>query len=313
MVWTIERRHLQHAERWVQRVLEDTPFVEATGLGDDVWLKLELEQPTQSFKVRGAVSAVAGLRPAALRRGVVTASGGNHGLGLAWAARRFGAPALVYASALAPRVKVHRMEALGARVQVVGGGFHDAERAARADASGALYVSAFDDPYVAAGNGGTLAVEVGERWRDATLVIPVGGGGLLSGALAANHLYGLGLRIVGVQTTATSAMADSLKAGAPVIDPPTTPTLAEGLEGGISESTFRYAATFGARVEVCSEDDVRAAIRWAHEELGLTVEGSAATTLAWARRERPGESAVVLVLTGANLDPARRLEILRGS
>lgn len=284
-------------------------------LGFELWYKLELENPTGSFKLRGAYNVLAGMSPDERSRGVVASSAGNHGLGVAYAARTFSAPASIYVPANAPRVKKDGIRALGASVN---------DDAPDYDAAMALALAhareqqiRFINPCLGldllAGQG-TVALEVLTQLPGlATMVVPVGGGGLLGGTAALLRKDAPGVRIIGVQSEATAAMTLSLKAGR-VVEIPSLPTLADGLAGQIDQDGLeigRYAAD--AMVPV-SEDEVAESIVWARKHLGLLVEGAGAVGMAAVRYGHiPSLTGpVVVILSGGNLDESRFNQLLDG-
>lgn len=306
--WIVEERHLAAAAAVVGAHARRTPLIALEALGPGAFAKLETEQETGSFKLRGALAALAALEPAARAGGVVTASAGNHGYGLARAGAILAVPVTVYVSRAAPAVKREGIERAGARVVVVDEiGYDDVEAAARegAIARGLPFVSPFDDPHVAAGNGGTIGLELLEALPSLrTVVTPVGGGGLAAGLLAAFASRGASVRVAGVQSEACPAMVRSLALGRALTRFAGAPTLAEGLEGGVSEATF-LAARGLWRMESVTEEAIASAMRFAARELSLPLEGSAAVGLAWALA-RAGDAEVerplVLILTGRNVD-----------
>lgn len=307
----IEAHHLEGARATIARFLSPSPLRRASlgAAGRDVWLKLESEQPTGSFKVRGALARMAMLDDAERARGVIAASAGNHGMGVAWAGRELGVACTVYVPRGVPRVKRDGIAALGARVVVTGHqGYDDTEAEAQRAAAteGAIFVSPYDDPWVAAGNGGTVGLEVLAAMPDcATIVAPVGGGGLIVG-LGAARRGGRHPAIVGVQSEASPAMARSFELGTALERFRGGPTLAEGLEGGVSARIFAAAREVLDGVELVREDEIAEAMRAAREELDLVIEGSAAVALAWMRRPTThpamATGPTVIVITGRNVD-----------
>ncbi len=206
----------------LQGIVRRTPLERSDALseisGTGVHLKLEGLQRTGSFKLRGACNFIAQLSPDERARGLVTASAGNHGLGVALAARLLGARAVVYVPQDAPEVKRRRIARHGAELRRVPGGYDEAHAAAEAFAaeSGAVFVHAFSDPAVVAGQG-TVGLEIFEDLPGVrTLVVPVGGGGLIGGIGIVARALGNGTRVIGVQTHETSAVHASLAAGRPV-------------------------------------------------------------------------------------------------
>ena len=300
-----------------------TPCVRSSWLsrvtGHDVWLKLESLQPTHSFKVRGAVHAVA-RRAAVAPRGFVTASAGNHGAALAYAARAAGVPVTVFAPSTAPGTKRDKIRGLGARLIDTCANYDDAEHAAVAHAAetGAVFVSPYNDPDVVCGQG-TMALEILEDVaRCDAIVVPVGGGGLASGVALAVAGVQPRVDVFGIEPAVNPAFTEALRAGAittiPVVD-----TVADGLGGNMQEGsiTFGLVRDFGVAISLAPEDAIAHAIGdlAAHEH--LLAEGAAATAVAGLLGGAvPGTGrTVVVVLTGANIDLARLRQVIdaRGS
>lgn len=307
--WRIESFHLDHARRVVAKHAVRTPLVHAPKIHQRLWLKLETVQHTGSFKVRGALSRIASLGPDERDLGVIGASAGNHGLGLAWAGARLCVPVRVVVPRSAPAVKREGIAALGAELRVAPvEGYDEAEHAARREAQrgGRVFVSSYDDPWVAAGNGGTLGLEILEDRPDAELIVaPVGGGGLMAGLGAARRATGAEARLIGVQSDTSPTMARSLELGYAIESFCGPPTLAEGLEGGVSATAFARVREVVERVDLVTEEEIAHAMLHARDVLGFVVEGSAATTLAWAARwldSEPGTGPAVAVITGRNVD-----------
>src|SRR5262245_48384117 len=249
------------AER-VRRLTRVTPLVPAPALGRrtgaDVWLKLENLQRTGSFKLRGAAARLAALAAEAAGgrpKRIVAASAGNHGLGVALAASAFGIDATVLVSAQTPEVKRAGIAALGAKVQVAGATYDEAEAVARQQAAAdpdLVFVSAFDDDHVIAGNGGLLAREILAQLPDVqAIVVPVGGGGLAGGVGV--EVVPRGIKVLGVSPEANCAMRRSLDEGRAYPTYEGRPTLAEGLEGAVSERTFAMARDYFPDIALVSE------------------------------------------------------------
>ncbi|MEC7524431.1 MAG: pyridoxal-phosphate dependent enzyme [Myxococcota bacterium] len=308
-VWEIESWQLTRAAEVVARHARRTPLVAAPSLGEGVHLKLESEQDTGSFKLRGALAALDALDPETRARGVVTASAGNHGYGIARAGKLLGVPVTVFCASATPAVKRDGIARYGATLVLVDGRSYDAVEArakAAAEEAGKRFVSPFDDPWVAAGNGGTLGLEILDALPEArTVVAPVGGGGLVAGLAAARAQRGATFRLIGVQSEACPAMVESLDRGEPLLAYEGAETLAEGLEGGVSAATYAIARDALHRMEAVPEADIADAMRFAKRELGLSLEGSAAVTLAWIRAQASLETPLVAVVSGGNVDPAR--------
>lgn len=275
-----------------------TPLLFAPPLG--CWLKLESLQRTGSFKLRGAARKLLHLpRPG----GVVTASAGNHGQGVALAARHLGLAATVVVPRLCPSVKREAIAHLGAEVRVEGEHYEAAEEAARtlAAARGLPFVSPFDDDEVIAGNGGWVGRELIEQHPGLKRVVaPVGGGGLVAGLLEALPA----IEVVGVQPCANCAMYDSLAIGRALVRYEGGPTLCEGLEGPVAERTYAVARARRLAITRVDEEAILLAVGYCWRVLGLAVEPSAAVTTAAVRQGLlTVDDATALVITGGNVDP----------
>ncbi|MGH7635931.1 MAG: threonine ammonia-lyase, partial [Gemmatimonadaceae bacterium] len=272
--------------------------------GMSVYLKCECEQITGAFKLRGAFNTIALLSDEERRKGVVTSSAGNHGMGLAWAARHFGVQATVFVPATAPRVKRDGIAALGATVNAQAAHYDEALDLATAFAAehGSTHVHPERGDPLLAGQG-TIALEIIEELPDlATFVVPVGGGGLLGGCAALLDAVAPQIRIVGTQSDQTAAMARSLEAGR-IVPVPVAPTLADGLAGAIEETGFETGRRVLDDMITVTEDEIAAAIAWLWREEGLVVEGSGAVGVAALRSgyRPPVDGDVAVVLTGGNI------------
>lgn len=277
-----------------------------------VALKLECVQRTGSFKIRGALNALMRLGPASAGpTHVVTASAGNHGRAIALAAATLGMQATVFAPRDAPKTKLTAIRRLGAQLRLESS-YDDAERAARTFAreEGVPFVSPYNDPDVIAG-AGTVALEVFEAESSpATIVVPVGGGGLISGVAIATKSIAPGVRIVGVEAAASCAMSTSLRAGCiTAIEPQAT--LADGLAGNLEPGTitFEIVRRDVDEIVTVSEEEIARAMRGLLAQEHLVVEGAGAAAVAaiLAGRVRPAGTAVAL-LTGANIDQGRLID-----
>ena len=285
-----------------------TPVLEpgtgALGLDLPVVLKLELLQHTGSFKPRGAFSRM--LAAAVPSSGVIAASGGNFGLAVAFAARELGHAAEVFVPETSPPVKAERIRAQGAEVRVIPGYYADALEACerRAADTGALFMHAYDQPEVVAGQG-TIGAELNEQAPGAdTVLVAVGGGGLIGGIAA---WYAGDVRVVGVEPEACPTLTQALAAGRPV-DAPVGGVAADSLgpkrAGAIATEIARRHVD---RVLLVPDEAIVEAQRRLWNEVRLIVEPGGAAALAalvsGAYRPERGERVVVLVC-GANADPA---------
>jgi threonine dehydratase len=311
---------IERVREAVSRHTRRTPLLRSERLsaraGGDVYLKCENLQATGSFKIRGAVAALSEMAPEARARGVVAASAGNHGLGLARAASIFATPCTVVVPRSAPRVKTDGIAALGARVLRSPHDGYDATLSwtlDRADELGGTFVSAFEDPAIMAGNGGTTFLEVQDELPDPDLVIaPCGGGGLSVGMGVAARARSPHTRIVGVNTDASPGMWLSRRDGRAHLTVESKPTIAEGLEGGVGERSFALGRTFIDDVILVREATLRRAVVDVLRREHLVVEGSGAAGVAAILDgvvDVAGGRAVV-ILTGGNIDPPLLAELL---
>jgi threonine dehydratase len=293
--------------------LEPSPLVPLGALH----LKAEYQQPTGSFKVRGALVALSRTAERSPPPPLVAASAGNHGLGVAWAAARLGLHATVVIPRDCPAVKADELRRL-TRVHVAPhDGYDAAERLARqvAAETGAVFLSPFDDTWIMAGNGGTLALELLAQRPDlGTLIVPVGGGGLLSGLLVVLAHRAPHVEVVAVQSEASPAFVQSLADRRCHTTWPAAETLAEGLEGGAGERSVLLALEHGITALAVPEHAIAAAMVRLTDALGAPIEGSAAVVEA-AREEGLLERCPppwVGVLTGGNVSMST-IDRLRGA
>jgi threonine dehydratase len=288
-----------------------TPLVESASLslraGVPVYLKLETVQPTGSFKVRGATNTLAQMAAEGVTK-VVTASTGNHGRALAYAARALGIEAAVCMSSLVPTNKVDAVAALGARVVIVGRSQDDAQVEALRLASdeGYAFVPPFDDVRVIAGQA-TIGLEIVEALPDAaTLVVPLSGGGLFSGVAFAAKTIRPDLCAIGVTMARGAAMHESLAAGRPIAVEEVA-TLADSLGGGIgldNRYTFAMTHDLADDIVLLDEPSIARGIVHAYRAERLVVEGAAAVGIAAVLDGRiPVKNGpIVIVVSGANID-----------
>ena len=305
------------ADRRLRGVVVHTPLVRSDALstvaGTDVYLKCENLQRTGSFKLRGAYNALATLSPYARARGIVASSAGNHGLGVAYSAKVLGMRALIFVPASAPAVKRDGIVALGAEVDETQPHYDEAHAAAVAytHAHEMTFVNPCAGVPLLAGQG-TVALEIVEDLPDVeTVIVPVGGGGLVGGMASLLKRMLPSVRIVGVQSDRTNAMAISLEAGERVeID--VQPTLADGLSGQIDDEGLAIGRFAIDEMRVVTEDDLASAIAWVAREHDMRVEGSGACGVAALLRAEPRTFAgpIAVVLSGGNIDEARWRAIL---
>jgi threonine dehydratase len=275
--------------------------------GAPVWLKLESTQTTGSFKIRGAASRMLALFETEKRRGVVAVSSGNHGRAVARVAADLGLVATVCLSSRVPAMKADAIRALGARVIVAGPTQDDAEAAALALAAGGVtYIHPFDDPLVIAGQG-TVGLELLEQLPQAeTVVVPLSGGGLISGIGVVLKALLPSVRLVGVSQDRGPAMHLSLAAGH-LVEVVEEDTLADALAGGLgaeNHHSFDMCRQLVDETLLVSEEEIAAAMAALFAKEGLVVEGGGAVGVAvlMAGKVELGGDTVV-VISGGNVDP----------
>ena len=311
---------VQAARERITGKVHQTPLMPATRIGAphgiSLSLKCESLQKTGSFKVRGALNALLMLDDDARRRGVITVSAGNHAQAVAYAAAVTGVKATVVMPLTAQRLKVEASRGYGA--QVVQHGASSIETFAHARElereRGLVFVHPFDDVPVAAG-AGTIAFEILEASEVDVLVVPVGGGGLLSGIATVARTRSPRTRIVGVEPVGAAVMRKSLDEGKPArlerID-----TIADGLTAPMAgELTFPTIQKLVDDVVLVSDDEIRAAMREVLVSAKLVAEPAAAAGIAAVMEGRVGAKKgdrVVAVLSGGNVDLSRLAEIAAG-
>jgi threonine dehydratase len=296
-----------------------TPLVRLTSITDAVaYLKPESLQPIGSFKLRGAYNAVAQLSEAERRRGVITYSSGNHGQGVAYAARAFGIPAIIVMPSNAPQIKRDATTALGA--QIVDVGPASSERRERAEALAAEHgyaiIPPYDDPGIIAGQG-TCGLEILADCPDVDLVLaPVGGGGLLSGVAAAIRQQRPECHVVGVEPELAGDAAASLRQGRIVqyTAEQTTRTIADGLRTqSLGTLNFAHIQRYVERVITVTEYEIEQAMRRIVWDARLIAEPSGAVATAallFHRQELPQHRTAVAIISGGNAEAATLLRVL---
>jgi threonine dehydratase len=288
-------------------VIQRTPCVRSaplTARADvDAFLKWENLQTTGSFKLRGAFNALLTMSPEARRRGVVVSSAGNHGLGIAYAARSLGMRARVFLPQTAPAVKRNGIAALGAEVDSTQPDYDAAHVAAVAysERERMTFVSPCTGQPLLAGQG-TVALEILEDLPAVrTLVVPVGGGGLAGGIAVLVRAVAPHVRIVGVQSVLTNAMAASLTSGRRT-SIAVEPTLADGLAGQVDDEGVLIGRFALDEIVVVTEAQIAEAMRWLSHTHEARVEGAGAVGVAAMMTRGGWEGPVVAVVSGGNVD-----------
>ena len=301
---------VRHAETAIAGAIGKTPLVRASALsaaaGCEVWLKLETQHPTGSFKERGALNKLLTLNANERGAGVVAMSAGNHAQGVAYHARRLGIPATIVMPEGTPFTKIDRTENLGATVVLEGDNLVAARQAADrlARDKGLVPVHPYDDPAVIAGQG-SIGLEIfADRPALDALIVPIGGGGLISGIAVAAKALHPAIEIVGVQSALYPAMKDLL-AGKPPDPDPSGATLAEGI--AVKEPGLLTRQIVGALVsDILTVRDaaIEAAIEHLVDREKLVAEGAGAAGVAalLGNAERFRGKRVAIVITGGNID-----------
>lgn len=273
--------------------------------GCHVHIKVESIQPIRAFKVRGALTKIMRLHPEKWSKGVITASAGNHGQGVAYAAAVFKIPATVYVPETANQLKVEAIKRLGAKVVLAGRNYHDAylEAMHQQEEGGATFVHAFNDPDVIAGQG-SIAVELLKDLSEFdTVLVPIGGGGLIGGIALYLKEMRPKVRVIGVEPSGADAMYRSLKAGR-VVTLERVNTIADGLAASApGKLTLELAQRYVDDVVLVDDAEMLRGIRLMFEWEHLLAEPSGAAALAallYHYSPAPNER-VVVILSGANV------------
>lgn len=306
------------ARERIQGRVHYTPLLSSVRLGDAsggvrLFLKCESLQRTGSFKARGALNAMSQLTPEERARGVVTVSAGNHAQALAWAAREVGASCITVMPEGSSQTKIRATEGYGGTVELVAGERRRAfERAQQIAAEGRVLVHPFEDPRVAAGQG-TVGLEILEQCPEPdVVVVPIGGGGLITGVATAVKSISPRTRVIGVEPHGAATMRVSLDAGSPQNISPKT--VADGLAAPmVGAMTLEAVRRYVDDVVLISDDEILEGMRSLMTFAKLVVEpaGAAAVASLLSRRAavKPGETAVA-ILSGGNVDLERLKSLL---
>ncbi len=297
------------------------PGIAATGLHGLLWLKPENLQPIGAFKIRGAYNKIASLTGEEQSRGVITYSSGNHAQGVAYAARALGAKAVIVMPRNAPRLKMESTAALGAEIVIVGPAsserLHKAEELARQH--GYVIVPPYNDEQIIAGQG-TVGLEILEDCPDVDIVlVPSGGGGLISGVSAAIKLSGSKAKVIGVEPELANDAQLSFRKGE-IVELPAesvSSTLADGLRTqSIGPVNFEHIRRYVDDIITVTESEIRSAMRRMAINARIVSEPSGAVTFAaWLFhcQELPQSRKAVAVVSGGNVDPQLLADVLAGT
>ena len=308
------------AQDRIKGIADNTPLIPSPYMSKiaerDFLMKMETMQPIGAFKLRGALSAVMALPEEV--QGVTCCSTGNHGRGVAYAARQRGMRAVVCMSSLVPQAKVDGIRALGAEVRIVGQSQDDAmaESARLCAAEGLVEISPFDDPHVISGQG-TIGIEMLEQRPDLqTLLVPLSGGGLAAGVAVAAKALKPDIRVIGISMERGAAMHASLQAGHPV-EVTEYASLADSLGGGIgleNRLSFPLCCDLLDGTVLVSEEEIRDAMQVLFFEDRIVAEGACVVGLAalLAGKLPRCDGPIGTIITGRNLDMGQFLRVVSG-
>jgi len=284
----IELQDIQAAQARVANYVRHTPLIEATPIkqpvcqAQNLYLKLECLQITGSFKARGAVNKLLSLTSEQLAHGLVTASGGNHGLGVAYAGWLAKVPVTIYLPHSTPPVKAQMLESWGARVIFTGAVWDEANHAAlqAAEQEGLNYFHPFADPLVIAGQG-TIGVEILQEAPGIdTLLVAIGGGGLISGVSTAARSLKPGIKVIGIEPVGAPTLYESLRAGKVVELPQITTTAGTLAPRRSAPINLEIIQQNVDEIVLVTDEEMREAARWLWFEMGIAAELSGAAAIA---------------------------------
>jgi len=280
-----------------------------------VFLKLENIQITGSFKLRGALNKILSLVDSQKKRGLVTASSGNHGAAVSYASKILGIKSTIFLPSYVSKTKIEALKLYGPEIKIFGEDCLEAELQAKKEAKKrqATYISPYNDLKVVAGQG-TIGVELWEQLPEMDVVIvPVGGGGLISGVAGYLKSKNPGIEIIGAQPENSPVMYESIKTGE-IVEMKSKPTLSDGTAGGIEQGsiTFDLCQKTVDRFIIPTEDEIAEALRLVIEKEHFLIEGAAALSVSALMKEKEkfSHKNVVLVVSGAKLSLEKLKQIM---
>jgi threonine dehydratase len=297
------------AER-IQPYIRETPLEKSSFLsqeyGNDIFLKLENWQITGSFKLRGALNKILSLKPEEQAAGIITASSGNHGSAVAHTLHQFGLKGTIFLPESASPAKLDALRVYNPEIHLFGDDCVKAENKARrtADEQDQVFISPYNDPLIVAGQG-TAGLEIIQQGPKLDfIIVPVGGGGLISGVAGVLKHHWPNIEVIGAQPQNSPVMCASIHAGR-IIDIPSQPTLSDGTAGGLETGsiTFDICRELVDDFILIPEDEIAAALRWMLRRQHILVEGAAALPVAalLRQKERFSGKTGVLLITGSKL------------
>lgn len=310
---TFTAQEVYDAYERIKEYIYKTPLEESLYLGTDeqkYFFKLESTQTVKSFKIRGALNKMSTLTEEERQRGVATISSGNHGASVSYAAKLLGIKnAKVIVPETTPQAKVDKIKYYGADVMLMGSGYDEAHAMGMSyiEENGMTYIDAYyDDPKIYGGQG-TIAVEILDQNPDIdTIVVPIGGGGLITGIAVAAKAIKPDIRIIGIQTEACPAMIRAYEDNVFYEEYPTTgDTICDALVGGVGKLSYDILKDYADDLIEVKEATIRKAVKHMIKEEKFIVEGASAATVAAVmddNRDRIGGKNIALVMSGGNID-----------
>lgn len=300
-------------EAWdrIQGIVPETPLAESFYLGNEsrrYFFKLECLQRAKSFKIRGAVNKISSLSEEEKLRGIATISSGNHGSAVSYAATLLGVEnAHVIVPSCTPKSKTDKIKYFGAKLMIMGDDYDEAHKLGMEyiNQSGMTFIDAYyEDPKIYGGQG-TVAVELLKQNPDIdTIVVPIGGGGLITGIAVAAKSIKPGIRVVGVQTEACPAMVKSLEDNVFYEEYPIAENVCDSLVGGVGKLSYQMAREWIDDIIVVSEESIKKATSFLAKEEKYIAEPGSCTTVAAVQNfaDRIGGTNIALIITGGNID-----------
>lgn len=320
---TFNFEEVKQAYERIKPFVRKTPLEESFYLNDDdrrYFFKLETMQRAKSFKIRGAMNKMLTLTEEEKQRGVATISSGNHGSSVSYAASLLGIEnAKVIVPETTPKSKVDKIRYFGADVMLMGSNYDEAHALGKKfiDEKGMTYIDAYyDDPKIYEGQG-TIAIEILEQNPDIdTIVVPIGGGGLITGIAVAAKALKPGIRVIGVQTEACPAMIKAIEDKVFYEEYPVTgDTVCDSLVGGVGKLSYELLPQFIDDIIEVKEKTIREAVRFMIKDEKIIAEGGSCTTVAAVMdfRERVEGKNIALVISGGNIDGDLMVKLMNES
>jgi len=301
---------IERARRRLAGIIKPTPLLRSDTfdrlVGTQIFLKPENRQKTGSFKIRGAFNRLASMSSEDARRGVIAASAGNHGQALSYAASRAGIQATIVMPRSAAIAKIDATRGYGQNVVLEGSNYQEAREVAAElqRRTGAIFVDAYDDPFVIAGQG-TIGLEIADDLAPDAVLVPVGGGGLIAGVAVAMAHRLPNTTVIAVEAAGAAQLSACFQAGAPVSISSSVDTIADGLATGqIGQLPFQLMREHVHRVVTVDDDEIGEAVLLMLERMKLLAEGAGAAALAGALKLAPelAGKRTVVVISGGNID-----------